>query len=289
MARRRTMPDMNLTSLLPSPPSGPRHLPVEIARDTFVIQATLGEGVEPTAVHLNAMVIRGLEPIIVDTGMPGGDYLTDMWSLVDPDDVRWVFLSHDDIDHYGNLAAVMSACPNATLITNWYMWKRLGTLPTIAPWRMRWVADGDTFEANGRTYAAVRPPVYDSPTTRGLLDTRTGVYWASDCFATAVPYGMPDVAGLDRDAWLAATLGMAQALSPWVVDVEPSRYHTAVDRLAGLGIGTIAGCHAPAITGANVAVAIDALHAVPTATAPAHPGQALLDQISAAALSGVSR
>ena len=33
----------------------------------------------------------------------------------------------------------------------------------------------------------MRPPVYDSPTTRGLFDPTTGVYWAVDTFATPLP------------------------------------------------------------------------------------------------------
>jgi flavorubredoxin len=279
----------------PAPaPAGPpaesaRHLPVQIAPDTFVIQATQGEGVAPVAVHLNAMVIRGSEPIIVDTGVPslGERYLADMWSLVDPEDVRWVFLSHDDIDHHGNLEAVMAACPNATLITTWFMWERMGNLPGIRPWRMRWVADGEAFEANGRTYAAIRPPLYDSPTTRGLLDTGTGVYWASDCFATTVPRGVADVAELDRDEWVDAMIANAHGLSPWVRQVEGREFHRAVDDLGRLDLTAIASCHSPTITGANLAVAREALHAAPTAPLAPMPGQELLDMIIAQALAEV--
>ena len=221
-------------------PLAPHRPPVEIAPDTFVVQATQGEGVAPVAVHLNAMVIRGVEPIIVDTGVPAlrDRYLADMWSLVDPEDVRWVFLSHDDVDHYGNLGPIMEACPNATLLTSWFQWERLGNLPDIAPHRMRWLEPDDSFEANGRTYATVRPPLYDSPTTRGLLDTATGVYWASDCFATTVPHGMADVSELAMDDWIGACYANAQQLSPWLSMVDRSTYRSAVERLASMGITT---------------------------------------------------
>jgi hypothetical protein len=193
---------MTITEPTPGGPPAPRHLPVEIAPDTFVVQATQGEGVAPVAVHLNAMVIRGSEPIIVDTGVAGRDYLEDFWSLVDPADVRWVFLSHDDPDHYGNLVEVMEACPDAVLVTSWFQWERMGELLPIAPRRMRWVDDGETFEANGRIYLAARPPAYDdSPTTRGLFDTATGVYWGSDCFFTPVPRGAADIGELAPEDW----------------------------------------------------------------------------------------
>lgn len=269
----------------PGPPPPPRHLPVEIAPDTFVIQATQGEGMAPVAVHLNAMVIRGPEPMIVDTGVPdlADRYLEDMWSLVDPEDVRWVFLSHDDIDHHGNLEAVMAACPNATLVSTWFQWERLGNLPFVPPWRMRWVADGESFDANGRSYLAVRPPCFDSPTTRGLFDTGTGVYWASDCFATTVPRGLPDVGELDPEQWVESTIGNAQLLSPWISLVDESRFHESVARIEALGATTIASCHSPTITGANVAKAFDVLHRLPGAPLLPSPGQELLDQIIAQA------
>src|SRR5215203_5352570 len=88
--------------------------PTEVAPDTFVIhqvQPALGA---PLFVYINSMVIRGEEPVIVDTGTPANraQWQEDVFGLVDPEDVRWIFLSHDDVDHSGNLDEVMSACPN---------------------------------------------------------------------------------------------------------------------------------------------------------------------------------
>jgi hypothetical protein len=48
----------------------------------------------------------------VDAGKVGG--MDDVFGLIDPADVHCVFLSHDDVDHTGNLAQVMEHCPNAT-------------------------------------------------------------------------------------------------------------------------------------------------------------------------------
>lgn len=264
-------------------PAVPYYPPVQIAPDTFVIQATQGEGQAPVAVHLNTMVIRGPEPILVDTGVPSlrDRYLDDMWSIVDPDDVRWVFLSHDDVDHYGNLEAVMEACPNATLLTSWFLWERLGNLPTIAPHRMRWLEPNDTFEANGRTYATIRPPVYDSPTTRGLFDTVTGVYWASDCFATSVPHALADVADLPEPEWIEGCYAHGQQISPWLQIVDTAKYHDSVQRLFDAEITTIASCHSPTITGANVARAERMLHDLIDVPPMQAPGQELLDEIVA--------
>jgi flavorubredoxin len=46
------------------------------------------------------MVIRGRQPVIVDTGAPvhRAQWLEKVFSVVEPEDVRWIFLSHDDGD-----------------------------------------------------------------------------------------------------------------------------------------------------------------------------------------------
>src|SRR4051812_46556242 len=86
----------------------------QVAEETFVVPWVMEA---PPVGHfsMNSMVIRGKEPVIVDTGSPANRdaWLDAVFSLVEPDDVRWVFLSHDDRDHSGNLLDVLEACPNA--------------------------------------------------------------------------------------------------------------------------------------------------------------------------------
>ena len=110
-------------------------------------------------------------------------WLDTVFSVVDPADVRWVFISHDDHDHIGNLEAVLDLCPQATLV---------GQLGDDRPPHGRRGAArctgcaGSTratrFDAGDRTLHLVRPPLFDSPATRGLFDPTTGVLWAVDTF-----------------------------------------------------------------------------------------------------------
>ena len=163
--------------------------PTKIADDTWVIhqvQEALGQ---PLEIYLNSMVILGAEPVIVDTGTPANrkQWLEDVFSLVEPEDVRWIFLSHDDVDHTGNLDEALTACPNATLVCNWAMVERHTNCFEFPLHRCRWVMDGESFDVGDRTLHAIRPPVFDSPTTRGLYDPTTQVYWAVDTFATPLP------------------------------------------------------------------------------------------------------
>lgn len=236
------------------------------------------------AVHMNAMVIRGAEPVVVDTGLPVNreQYLHDLFAIVEPEDVRWVFVSHDDVDHYGNLAAVMGACPNATLVASWFLCERLGgDQLEVPPFRWRWVGDGETFDAGDRTLAVVRPPLYDSPTTRGLFDPTTRTYWASDCYATPVTQGTAFVADLDPDEWCEGFTAFQHWNSPWVSMVQAAAFASECARIESLQPTTIATCHGPTIEQSHVARAFELMRSVPDTAAPPQPGQPVLDQIIA--------
>lgn len=263
------------------PAAKPRHLPVLIAPETWVIQDTVGEGTAPMTVHLNSLVIRGAEPIVVDTGVPENRerFLEDVFGLVDPDDVRWVFISHDDVDHYGNANALMEACPNATLIANWYLTERLGAELSVPPARWRWIGDGESLDVGDRTLTAIRPPLYDSPTTRGLFDDRTGVYWASDCYATPVARGTAFVEELDPDEWAGGFTAFAHWNSPWVSMVDPAAFAAECARMEALPLHAIAGTHGPTIEASNLRQAHELLRAAPAATAPPQPDQSVLEQM----------
>jgi flavorubredoxin len=265
-----------------------RFEPTQIAPETFVIHDHHGEGEGPVSVALNSMVIRAAEPVVVDTGVEDNreQYLADVFSLVDPADVRWVFISHDDIDHTGNVNVLMDACPNATVIVNWFLAERMGSTLAVPPTRQRWIGDGESFEAGDRTLYAVRPPVFDSPTTRGLFDAKTGVYWASDAFASPMLTPVRDVEDIDPEFWAGGIEMFSHYVSPWLELVDPAKFEATVDRVAALNPTALAGCHTPAIRGNRVVQAIEATRHTLDAIVPPQPDQAVLEQIQQALTAG---
>src|SRR3970040_1730471 len=146
------------------------HAPLKVADDTWLIQQVQEAAIGPLFVYLNSLVIKGPETIIVDTGTPANrdQWMKDVFSLVDPGAVRWIFLSHADVDHAGNLAQVMEACPNATLVVTWFLTER-HACDFNFPFddRMRWVNDGDVWRAGDRTLTATTAPLFYSPVPRG--------------------------------------------------------------------------------------------------------------------------
>jgi flavorubredoxin len=259
--------------------------PTQIANETWIVhqvQPALGQ---PLDIYLNSMVIRGSEPVIVDTGTPANraQWLEDVFSLVEPEDVRWIFLSHDDVDHTGNLDEALSACPNAALVCSWAMVERHTNCFDFPLDRCRWVTDGESFDVGDRTLQAIRPPVFDSPTTRGLYDPQTQVYWAVDTFATPLPDKTMGIADLDPDFWdFGLMLFALGAVSPWITWSDPAKYAQQVDRVQGLDLTTIACCHSPIIEGDYIAKAFARLRELPTLDLPPLPDQSILDEIIAA-------
>lgn len=259
--------------------------PTQIAADTWVIHSVQPALRQPLFVYLNSMVILGAEPMIVDTGTIANrqQWLKDVFSLVSPQEVRWIFLSHDDVDHTGNLEEVMTACPNAKLICNWAMVERHTNCFDFPIERCRWVMHGESIDIGDRILQAVRPPVFDSPTTRGLFDPATGVYWAVDTFATPLPDPAMGVADLDPEFWeFGQSLFALGAVSPWLSIVDETKYGRWVDQVEGLDIKTIAACHSPVIEGAFIERAFAHVRQLPSMDPPPMPDQSVLDQIVAA-------
>jgi flavorubredoxin len=235
----------------------------------------------PDPLHLNSMVITGAEPVIVDTGcaLLREPWAEQVFGLVEPEDVRWVFLSHDDGDHTGNLELVMERCPNATLVTSWFGNERMAGDMVLPLNRQRWVADGESFDAGDRRLVAVRPPTFDSPTTRGLFDTTTGVYWSSDAFGTPVLGLVDDVAEMPAEMLAETSMAFSSMLSPWHEVVDGGRFGRWVDRIAALDARVVVGAHGPQLTGDSIDLAIARMRTLPDMPVAALPGQPVLDQI----------
>lgn len=262
----------------PIPPAR-HHEPIRLADDTWLIQHLNGEGTAPVGIYINSMVILGNEPILVDTGGFSNreQWVADVKSLVDPEDVRWIFISHDDGDHTGNLEVALEMCPNATLISNWFQLERMSTDIALPLKRMRWINDGEAFEAGGRTFAAIRPPIYDSPTTRGLYDPKTGVYWGSDCFASPVEKAVENAGDLAREFWRQGLWQFHSLVSPWHHLLDNAKFQREVDKIQRLDLKVAVGGHGPMVTGKDIDTAFDVIRELPNSPVAPVPTQTDLD------------
>lgn len=261
--------------------------PFEIAPETFVIPNLSAAGPD-LYVPVNAMLIRGAEPVIVDTGAPIHRelWLEKVFSLVEPEDVRWIFLSHDDGDHTGGLLDALDRCPNATLIGNFFLVERLSLEMDLPLDRIRAVDHGEAFDAGDRTLHLFRPPIFDGPTTRGLYDPSTATMWIVDSFASMVTgeAGLRDARDVPAEVYEETFRLFNSMVSPWHQWLDPAAYRRHVDEVEALGILTVASAHGGVHTGAAIHAAFERVSSMAGEPISPDPGQPGLDEMLAASL-----
>jgi len=268
----------------------PETTPQLIAPETWLIPnlAPAGDGV---FLPVNSMVIRGKEPVIVDTGAPVHRelWLEKAFSVVEPEDVRWIFLSHDDPDHTGGLLDALQMCPNATLVTNFFSVERLGLEMGPLPLdRMRWVEAGERFDAGDRTLQLFRPPIFDGPTTRGLFDPTTATMWIVDTFASLTPGAVHHVQDIPRELIDEGLAAFGSLVSPWHEWLDPTAYRRHVDSVEAMGVLAAASAHGPIMTGDALHAAFDVVRDLAGKPIIPAPGQPLLDELVAQILAPAS-
>jgi flavorubredoxin len=242
--------------------------PVRIERDTWLL-TQLEQAPPIGGVFLNSAVIVGREPVVLDTGTAGNRdrWLAQLGTVVDPADVRWIFVSHDDPDHVGNLPALLDLCPQATVLTGWFATGRMALEQGIAlPMdRIRFVNDGDEVDVGDRTLRAVLPPIFDNPTTRGLFDPTTGFLWGGDCFGSPVPAFLPEADDVPAADWREGFLALHRMLAPWHAMLDHHRFGALVDRVQALPVSIAAGAHGPVVRGDRLDDAFRMLRTLPHA------------------------
>jgi flavorubredoxin len=250
----------------------------EIAQDTWLIP-TLAE--MPTGGYFGAhsLVIRGAEPVIVDTGcrFVRDAWLEQVFAVVEPADVRWVFVSHDDHDHIGNLDEVLARCPNATLVVNFGIVGRLALDVELPLERMRWVEPGDGFDAGDRSFAVLRPPTFDSPTSRALFDPHTGVLWAADSFGALVQGEVYEAADVPPELYEPSFAALNSWNTPWLEWIDRTRFDAHNRSVASLPIDVVASAHGPVLRDASIDEAFRRTLALAGAEPVPAPGTELLD------------
>ena len=187
----------------------------------------------PTVGNLpvNSYLIRGEEPTVIDTGITPEvpDFDAALRELIDPNDIRWIVVTHPDRDHVGALARLLTEAPNATVVTSFVTvgLMSVGSEP-IPPERAFLVHDGSTHSIGDRILRAVRPPMFDNPGTLAFFDPRQNILFSADCFGA--PFNTPeaalaeDVAAIPDDELEPAQLLWGKVDSPWAHFVDERRF-----------------------------------------------------------------
>jgi flavorubredoxin len=277
------------TSDLVTTVSAPRAEPQRIAEDTWLIPNLVPSGPD-SYLYVNSLVILAEEPVVVDTGAPlhREQWLDAVSTVVDPEDVRWVFLSHDDGDHIGNMADFLDRAPNATVVANFFSTERAALEPdrALPIERMIWLEEGSSLDAGDRRLHLFRPPIFDGPTTRGLYDERTGAMWTVDSFAAFTTGAAYHAGDLPPEMYDETFRLLNSMVSPWHQWLSADIYGRHVDTIEAFGATTIASAHGPVLSGPFISGAFDRVRAMAGQPLVLGPGQELLDELVAEILAG---
>lgn len=241
-----------------------------------------GLGVLP----VNAFVLHAAQPMLVDTGLPAsrGNFLEAVGSVIDPADLRWIYLTHPDRDHTGSLMEMLAAAPEARLVTTFLGMGILGLECPIPPDRVFLLNPGQSLDLGDRKVTAFRPPLYDSPATTGFSDGLTGTCFSSDCFGAplenAESVAAADIADLGVDDLLAGQRLWATVDSPWVADVDRAAFAASLEPLRSLDPSLVLSTHLPPARNAMPRL-LEMLAGTPDVDAFVGPDQTQLEHLLA--------
>jgi hypothetical protein len=189
---------------------------------------------------VNSFFLKGREPVLVDTGLAalGDEVLDALAAEIDLEVLRWIWLSHTDADHIGNLARILERAPNAQVVTNFLGAGKMNMLGHDMT-RVRVLKAGEPLRLPDRALHPIRPPYYDAPETQGFVDSTTRVLFAADAFGALLPEPVDTVDAVDDAALRDGLVAWSTIDAPWLQTADRDRLGatlSAVERLAPVAI-----------------------------------------------------
>lgn len=235
---------------------------------------------------VNAFVIHAQEPVVIDTGLSRDekDFVAWLSQVIDPVDVRWIWLTHPDRDHTGGLYDLLEAAPSAKVVTTFLGMGILSTERPLPLDRVHLLNPGQQLDVGDRMLSGLRPPLFDSPATVGVVDHKTGALFSSDCFGAPLPTDEAafsgDVRAVGPDDLRAGQLLWAGVDSPWVHNIDPAKFRATIEPIRALDPSAVYSSHLPAAHGLNRTL-LEMLDETPASPPFVGPDQAALEAMLA--------
>lgn len=235
---------------------------------------------------VNSFVLHADQPVVVDTGLstPDKDFVSALAGVIDPADVRWIWITHPDRDHTGGLWSLLEAAPNARIVTTFIGLGIMSCEWLIPMDRVYLLNPGQQLDVGDRTLTGYRPPLFDNPATVGFQESRNGTFFSSDCFGAPMSSAelacSPDVRAVPAEELRGSQLLWAAIDSPWVHNVDVAKYAATVDVIRALDPSAILSTHLPPAIGLNDTL-FDVLEEAPSGPEFVGPDQQALEAMLA--------
>jgi hypothetical protein len=239
-------------------------------------------------VPINAFVLHGPEPLLVDTGpvVYRDEFMTALRTVIDPADLRWIWLTHTDFDHIGTLHRLLAENPRLRVITTFLSMGIMTLSDPIPIDRVYLLNPGQQITVGDRTLTAIKPPTFDNPATTGFRDGKSGALVSSDCFGALLSDVPQNAADLSAGDLRQGQVFWATVDSPWLYKIDSAVFARELNTIREMAPTMVLSSHLPAAPGALLERLLASLQAAPTAQPFAGPDQAALEQMLAEMTTG---
>ncbi len=243
------------------------------------------------SIAVNAFVLHGSEPLLVDTGTvaDADEFMAELRSVIDPADLSWIWLSHTDFDHIGALHRLLAENPRLRVITTFFGMGILGLWAPLPMNRVHLVNPGQKITLGDRALTAFKPPVFDNAVTTGFHDDKSGALFSADCFGAVLSAVPQNAADIPDDELRRGQVSWVTVDSPWIHKVDRGRFAQELHRFGEIEPTLVLSGHLPVAPGSMMPRLLGALEAAPAAPPFVGPDQAALQQMLAETTVGTAR
>lgn len=230
---------------------------------------------------VNAFVLHGPEPVLVDTGVAAQReaFMRALRSVIDPVELRWLWLTHTDFDHIGSLSQLVAENPRLRVVTSFLGVGIMSLTDPLPMDRVYLVNPGERLTLADRSLLAFKPPVFDNPSTTGFFDDKSRILYSSDCFGALLASPPESAADLSERELREGQVLWTTVDSPWLHKVDRGALRRELDVIRRMAPSMILSSHLAPAPGRMTARMLAAIEAAPAAPAFVGPNQAALEQM----------
>lgn len=253
----------------------------KVAEDVYALPSYL-EVPMLGLVPVNAFLLKAREPVLVDTGMAAdtAQFLESLRDVIDPKDLKWIWLTHPDADHTGSLQALLAEAPQVKVITTFLGYGILGLSQPVPLDRVYFLNPGQHIDLGDRTLTAVVPPTFDSPSTTGCYDSRSGAFFSADYFGAILTEQAQEAGAIPKEALRGGQLLWESIDHPWIRKIDRTILAEDLDSIRRMDPRHILSGHLPPASGMT-ATFLETMAQSPDAAPYVGPDQTVLENLLA--------
>lgn len=219
----------------------------EVQTDVHVLPAFIPI---PTVglLSVNAFLVEAAQPYLVDTGLlvDSEELVRAVEAILDPADLRWIYLTHTDPDHVGALMTLLDRAPRAKVITTFLGAAKLElSLRPVPADRVLVRNPGERISIGDRTLSVMRPPIFDAAETTMVYDDLIDGLFSADAFGGPLPEPLVLANEIPDDRLEASQLTWAAVDAPWIHMVDRGRFVARVREVKNLDPAWVFSAHLP--------------------------------------------